>query len=304
MGLATAFTGLSCALCNGSDEEEIKPLPPAPRPATYKDLFSILGFWDWVLLVVAILLTLLHTMLSLSIPSTFSSVMNACREKLDLAVPIRTFVIVQGVVIVLDAGRNFILGVLGERIRQKIRVQLYAAILQQEIAYFDFNARGELLSLMGEDVHRVQQCLTDQVLGVLTAVATMIYGGYKVLTISPKATVLVLLAFPILSLANLLAQGSCRRKAQQVVEASRANLSMASEVLSNARTVQAFGAEGREAERYAASLERQCALECEYHGHTGLAHLAFASINTLLSAAGLWYGASPLPHPGRRRAGP
>ena len=79
-----------------------------------------------------------------------------------------------------------------------------------------------------------------------------------------------------------------------MVAASRSNLSMASEVLSsNTRTVQAFGAESREAGRYAESLQKQYSLEFDYRAYTGLAHLAFSGINTLLSAAGLWYGAWP-----------
>jgi ABC-type multidrug transport system fused ATPase/permease subunit len=288
-------TGLKFTFCEGNSETSNVPSskPVAPRSASFQDLLSILGFWDWILLIAAILLTLLHTAFNLAIPSTFSSVMNACREKLDLAGPIRGFVFLQGIVIVLDGGRHFILSVLGERIRQKLRVQLYASLLKQEVTYFDFNARGELLSLLGEDVHRIQQCLTDQILGFLTAVATLIYGGYKVVTISPKATVLVLLSFPILSVANLLAQGSCRKKAMEVVSASRSNVSMATEVLNNPRTVQSFGAEEREAARYAESLQKQYSLECDYRAYTGLAHLAFSGINTLLSAAGLWYGALP-----------
>ena len=295
ISLAVAFTGASagCTFCDANESEDSIKLQPPPRPVSFQDLLSVLGHWDWMLLLAAILLTLLHTVFSLAIPTTFSAVMNACREKLDLAVPIRTFVFLQGVVILLDGGKHFILGILGERIRQKLRVQLYASLLRQEIAYFDFNARGELFSLLGEDVHRIQQCLTDQILGFLTAVATLVYGGYKVVTISPKATVLVLLSFPILSIANLLAQGSCRKKAQEVIAASRSNLSMASEVLSNPRTVQAFGAESREAARYAESLQKQYSLECDYRAYTGLAHLAFSGINTLLSAAGLWYGAWP-----------
>eukprot|EP00292_Cryptomonas_paramecium_P006233 CAMPEP_0113683488 /NCGR_PEP_ID=MMETSP0038_2-20120614/13344_1 /TAXON_ID=2898 /ORGANISM="Cryptomonas paramecium" /LENGTH=386 /DNA_ID=CAMNT_0000602869 /DNA_START=186 /DNA_END=1343 /DNA_ORIENTATION=- /assembly_acc=CAM_ASM_000170 len=293
IGAAVNTLCVSVAFCDGKDETE--PVQDAPRRApkqpSFFDLLAILDWKDWLLLILAVVLTLMQTVSSLVIPSTFSAVMNATREKLDLLVPIRSFLFLQCFVIIVDAAKHFLLGILGEQIRTKLRDQLYSALLKQEITYFDFNSR-EFTSLLGEDVMRIQQSLTDQVLDMLTAIATLVYGSYKVVTISPRATLLVMLSFPILSLANLVAQASCRRKAQEVLAVSRANTSMAAEVLANPRTVQAFGAEEQEAERYASSLRRQAELEQDYRLQAGVAHLGFSSLNALMSAAALYYGGS------------
>ncbi len=59
-----------------------------------RDLFSVLeGEWLW--LVAAIGITLVHTMLGLALPTIFSAVMEACRNKTNLAKPIYQFVSLQ-----------------------------------------------------------------------------------------------------------------------------------------------------------------------------------------------------------------
>jgi hypothetical protein len=61
---------------------------------TWLDLFSILeGEWWW--LAVAIGITLAHTVVGLAIPGVFSAVMEATRNRLDIAAPIYKFVSLQ-----------------------------------------------------------------------------------------------------------------------------------------------------------------------------------------------------------------
>lgn len=76
----------------------------------------------------------------------------------------------------------------------------------------------------------------------------------QVLSISPKATLLVILCVPILSLASIVAQGSSRRKAEAAFQSQRLTAHMASEVIANARTVQSFCAEEKEGDRSARPL--------------------------------------------------
>ncbi len=44
---------------------------------------------------------------------------------------------------------------LSTQVRQRLRVRLYAGMLQQEIGFFDANSKGQLMSMMGEDVTRM-----------------------------------------------------------------------------------------------------------------------------------------------------
>jgi len=184
------------------------------------------------------------------------------------------------------------MSLLGERVRQKLRKRLYESMLLQEIAFFDAHGKGQLVAMMGEDVVRIQQAVTDQITAALRSATTITYGLYRVLSISPYATLLVAGAVPVLSMASVVAQGVSRKKAMRAYEASRETAHTASEVLANARTVQSFGAEAKEAARYSAALDEGMVIEGEYRVFTGLAHLGFNALNAFLYAGGMWYGGS------------
>ena len=192
----------------------------------------------------------------------------------------------------LDGGRHYLLRTLGERIKDRLRLRLYASILQQEIGFFDANGKGELMSMLGEDVSQMQVAVTDRITSTLQNLTTVLFGAYKVLSISPKATLLVVLCVPILSMASIVAQGSSRRKAEAAFQSQRLTAHMANEVITNARTVQSFCAENKETDRYTKGLKEHQVLEKEYRVFTGFAHLFFGAVNLGLSAGGLWFGGS------------
>jgi hypothetical protein len=80
----------------------------------------------------------------------------------------------------LDSGRHYLLRTLGERIKDRLRKRLYTSILQQEIGFFDANGKGELMSMLGEDVSQMQMAVTDRITSTLTNLTTVVFGAYKV----------------------------------------------------------------------------------------------------------------------------
>lgn len=80
----------------------------------------------------------------------------------------------------LDSSRHYLLRTLGERIKDRLRLRLYSSILMQEIGFFDANGKGELMSMLGEDVSQMQMAVTDRITSTLTNLTTVVYGAYKV----------------------------------------------------------------------------------------------------------------------------
>ena len=115
---------------------------------------------------------------------------------------------------------------------------------------------GQLMSMMGEDVARMQQAVTDNITGIIQQLATIWQCARQVLMISPKATLLVVASVPLLSAASIMAQKSSRARSRVAFDSARENAATASEVLTNARTVQAFTAEEIEAVKYAERMAR------------------------------------------------
>merc|ERR1712232_105717 len=57
--------------------------------------------------------------------------------------------------------RSTIQGIIGERVVARLRCQLYAQILTQEIAFFDENKSGELNSRLGSDTTLLQAVMSQ-----------------------------------------------------------------------------------------------------------------------------------------------
>ncbi len=86
------------------------------------------------------------------------------------------YIYIQVAIVLLDSGRHYIMRMLGERVKDRLRMRLYAAILQQEIGFFDSNGKGELMSMLGEDVAQMQMAVTDRITSTLTNFTTILYG--------------------------------------------------------------------------------------------------------------------------------
>ena len=73
--------------------------------------------------------------------------------------------------IVATFARRAILGIIGERLVARLRNQLYASILKQEMAFFDEHKSGELVSRLGSDTSLLQNTasrnLPEFVLGLI-----------------------------------------------------------------------------------------------------------------------------------------
>lgn len=296
------------AVCEGrkeDGEQEVRERRESGRGAVFgeegeededeDDFFSVGEMFmilegEYAFLLGALSLSLLLTVLNMALPAAFAGVMTACREKTPLDGAIAHFLTVQGTIIIVECGRDFLMSTLAERVRHRLRKMVYEGMLMQEIAFFDANAKGQLMALMGEDVVRIQQAVTDQIIATIDSLTTICYGTYRVISLSPLATLFVLAAVPLLTLSSVMAQGASRRKAITAYEASRDTAHMATEVLTNARTVQSFSAEEREVVRYHKALDDQYLLDREYRVFTGAAHSVFNALNMALSAGGMWYG--------------
>jgi ATP-binding cassette subfamily B (MDR/TAP) protein 10 len=62
-----------------------------------------------------------------------------------------------------NAGRVLLFRIAGERIIQRLRNDLYRSILRQDMAFFDKNRTGELISRLSTDTAIVGKSLTNNV---------------------------------------------------------------------------------------------------------------------------------------------
>ena len=146
--------------------------------------------------------------------------------------------------------RAMMLGVIGERMVARLRCQLYASILSQEIAFFDEHKSGELVSRLGSDTSLLQQVISQSIpeaaLGVMKTIAAIGLMFY----ISPElAGVSIVSVFIIFMVAMPLGKllGSLSKSYQNVLGDAQ---TYSTEAFGSMRTVQAFAAENKERSRF------------------------------------------------------
>jgi ATP-binding cassette subfamily B protein len=146
--------------------------------------------------------------------------------------------------------RVTIQGVIGERIVARLRCQLYAKILAQEIAFFDSTKSGELVSRLGSDTTLLQTVVSKDFPDVFAQFAKAVSALVLMFYISPKLAGLALAGVvSIFLFSSPLGKlmGRLGKQYQDVLGQAQVH---STEAIGSMRTVQAFAAEKKETARY------------------------------------------------------
>jgi ATP-binding cassette subfamily B protein len=188
------------------------------------------------------------------------------------------------------AGRYWCFSLAGERAVARLRRDLYRAILDQEIAFFDERRTGELGSRLASDTATLQSAVSSNVSMALRHLATMLGAIGFLLVTSPRLTLLMLSVVPPVAVGGVAYGRRVRRLARDVQDALAAAGEIAEETISGVRTVRAFDAERREVARYGAAVDRALAV-ARRRVAAGASFLGGASTGGYVAAAlVLWYG--------------
>ncbi|CAG9764190.1 unnamed protein product [Ceutorhynchus assimilis] len=145
---------------------------------------------------------------------------------------------------------------LGENIAYKMKSELFSSILQQDIAFFDAQRTGEIVTRLTADIQDFKSSFKQTVSGGLRAATQIIGCSVSLFLISPYMTVVSLLCIPSVIGVGTIFGSILRltsRKAQAQTEKTTA---IADEAISNIRTVRAFAMEDQEREMFVKEAEK------------------------------------------------
>ncbi|KAJ8919087.1 hypothetical protein NQ315_012072 [Exocentrus adspersus] len=136
----------------------------------------------------------------------------------------------------------------------RVRSEYLRKVLNQDVAWYDLHQTGDFASRMSEDIskfedgigEKVPMFLNFQVVFVASLVVAFIHGW--------ELALICLSSLPASMLALGVIAGLTAKLAKKELDAYSAAGSVAEEVLSNIRTVVAFGGQKKEIERYDKSL--------------------------------------------------
>ena len=179
-----------------------------------------------------------------------------------------------GLTAVAGAGvfvRSFILTKAGNRIVARMRRQLFASMLAQDVSFFDKMNTGDLISRLTTDAQMIQAAVTTHAVGALRGVVMSMGSLALLLYTSPTLAIVSLCTLPpVFVTAQLF--GSRLRDQQTMIQSMHADATnIAEEVFQGVKTVRQFTAEQHEVERYSAAIRKAHAKAIE----TGTVQAAF-----------------------------
>jgi ABC transporter fused permease/ATP-binding protein len=178
----------------------------------------------------------------------------------------------------------------GERVVTHLREKLYRAIIDQEVAFFDARRTGELTSRLASDTQVLQSAVSVNVSMALRSLAQVVGGIGFLLFTSARLTILMLAVVPAVALGAVIYGRRVRRLSRDVQDALAAAGEVAEESIGGIRTVRAFTAEPKEAERYAGAVGKALELARRRIGASAV-FMAIASTASFAAAALVfWYG--------------
>jgi ATP-binding cassette subfamily B protein len=186
--------------------------------------------------------------------------------------------------------RAWLFTLAGERVVARLRKELFARIVAQEIGFFDAQRTGELVNRLAADTGVLQNSVTVNISMALRFLLQAL-GALGVLAwTSWKLTGLMLAVVPLVAIGAVAFGRRVRRLSRETQDALAGASEVAEEVLSNVRTVRSFAQEPHEVARYGVrvdeALDRGRRLALTYGAFQGLGGFAAYAAVALV----LWYG--------------
>jgi ATP-binding cassette subfamily B protein len=165
-------------------------------------------------------------------------------------------VLVVAVLAVSSALRFYLVTTLGERIVADLRSDVFTHLTRLSPAYFDSARTGELVSRLTADTTQIKSAVGASVSIALRNLVLFIGGAVMMVVTSPRLSLFVLAAIPVIVLP-LVGFGRAVRRRGRAAQDTLAHASgYADELIGAMRTVQAFTYEKPAGSRFAGAVER------------------------------------------------
>ncbi|EPS69730.1 hypothetical protein M569_05030 [Genlisea aurea] len=156
---------------------------------------------------------------------------------------------------ICTAIRAWLFSSASERVVARLRRNLFAHLVYQEIAFFDVTRTGELLSRLSEDTQIIKNAATTNLSEALRNFSTAAIGLGFMFTTSWKLTLLALVVVPLISVAVRQFGRYLRELSHKTQAAAAGAASIAEETFGAIRTVRSFAQEGYEISRYSEKVD-------------------------------------------------
>eukprot|EP00887_Chlorella_sp_A99_P000339 scaffold13.g339.t1 len=287
-------------LLRGGDEETAGP-PKRPNAAR---LFSLASGEAWRIALASLWL-LVASLAQLANPKLAGDLIDVAiqsasaggsgmspeeaREKTN-----RILLLIAAVTVVGGASggmRTWLFQSAAERVMFRLRCRLFAAIVAQEIGWFDRVRTGELVNRLAEDTRQIKSAATTSIAMGLRAAVVAVLGTAAMFWTSPLLAACTCAIIPLVALLFNIYGRLSRRYIKEQLAASASATTVAEESLGNMRTVRAFAKEAAATEVYEATQQKTLSFGLRAAALDGFLMPLTSSVSTGAIMAVVWFGA-------------
>ena len=292
-----------------SDEPPPTPARARRGGATVCRLFGLLHRAELCMIAIALVATLVASFLQMALPvlsgwligaiSSDNGYSDDCKASAAALAHCRRLRLQQVVMMMgacfLVAGVALALGLWlfmlsGERLVARLRCKLFAAYVQQDIAFFDEQKTGDMMNRLASDCTELKPTLTRS-LGEGMSNAMQLGVGLTLMVLSsPVLTLITLGAAPIIAVCGVVYGLFVARLSQRYQTALGGASDVAQQALSSIRTVRSFAREEYERHRYDSSVRLAFKLGARRAAALGSFVGVTSTIAQVSLVCVLWYG--------------
>ncbi|KAJ6290291.1 hypothetical protein OIU78_026084 [Salix suchowensis] len=189
--------------------------------------------------------------------------------------------------------QHYFFSIMGENLTTRVRRMMLAAILRNEVGWFDEEEHNSSLvaARLATDAADVKSAIAERISVILQNMTSLLTSFIVAFIVEWRVSLLILATFPLLVLANFAQQLSLKGFAGDTAKAHAKTSMIAGEGVSNIRTVAAFNAQDKVLSLFCHEL-RVPQLHSLRRSQTsgllfGISQLALYGSEALI----LWYGA-------------
>ncbi|KAJ4974852.1 hypothetical protein NE237_008026 [Protea cynaroides] len=189
--------------------------------------------------------------------------------------------------------QHYFFSIMGENLTTRVRRMMLAAILRNEVGWFDEeeNNSSLLAARLATDAADVKSAIAERISVILQNMTSLLLSFIVAFIIEWRVSLLILATFPILVLANFAQQLSLKGFAGDTAKVHAKTSMIAGEGVSNIRTVAAFNAQDKILSLFSHELRIPQMLSLRRSQFAGLlfglSQLSLHGSEALI----LWYGA-------------
>ncbi len=244
-------------------KQAVPDMPGSSLDAPRAPMSALAALMPYVLrhrgrITAAVLALLAASLATLVLPLALRRVIDTAFDAGNSTLKDYYFMTLIGVVLILavaSSARYYLVITLGERIVASVRQDVFRHLTTLDAAFFDRTKSGEIVSRLSADTTKIQSAFGASASIALRNVLLFLGATVMMIITSPRLSMLVLAAIPLIVVPLVLSGRGVRKRARAAQDKLAEASAYATEAIGASRTMQAFGAEAETTRRFGMAAE-------------------------------------------------